>query len=45
MKKVEPHSRGSHKLNRGDNKMISEEIMLMQIFFLVLGVEAEEEEE
>ena len=32
-------------LNREDNKMISEEIMLMRPLFLVLEVEVEEEEE
>ena len=44
MKEVEPHSEG-HILNREDRKMISEEIMLMQTLFLVLEVEAKEEEE
>jgi hypothetical protein len=42
---LEPHSRGSHNLNIEDHKLISEEVMLMQILFLVLEVKAEEEEE
>jgi hypothetical protein len=52
LRKVEPHSRGSHKLNRdskilsrGGNDRISKEITLMPIHFLVLEVEAEVEEE
>jgi len=45
MKEVEPHSRGSKMLSRGDSKMISKEDMLMQILFLVPEVEEEAEEE
>jgi hypothetical protein len=45
LKKVEPHSEDSHRLNREDNRMISREIMLMQTLFLVLEVEVGEEEE
>jgi hypothetical protein len=45
LKKVEPHSRGSKILSRGDNKQISKEITLMLIHFLVPEVEAEDEEE
>ena len=44
LKEVEPHSEG-HMLNREGNKMISEEIMLMQTLFLILEVKGEEEEE
>jgi hypothetical protein len=38
LKEVEPHSRGSRMLNKEDNKLMSEEIMLMQTLFLVLEV-------
>jgi hypothetical protein len=34
-REVEPHSEDRHTLNRGDNIMSSEEIMLMQTLFLV----------
>ena len=44
LRKVKPH-RGSHMLSREDNRTINEVIMLMQTLFLVLEVEAEEEEE
>jgi hypothetical protein len=44
LREVEPH-RGIHMLSREDNKMINEEIMLMQTLFLILEVEVEEEEE
>jgi hypothetical protein len=45
LREVESHNRGSHNLNREDNRLISEEITLMRMFFLVLEVEAEVEEE
>jgi hypothetical protein len=45
LKEVEPRSRGSKILSRGDSDRISKEIMLMQIHFLVPEVEAEVEEE
>jgi hypothetical protein len=45
LKEVEPHSRGNNMLSRGDKKLISKEIMLMLILFLVPEVEAEAEEE
>jgi hypothetical protein len=45
LREVEPHNEDSHRQNREDNKMISEEITLMRILFLVLEVEVEEEEE
>jgi hypothetical protein len=45
LREVEPHSEDSHMLNKEDNKMISGEIMLMQIHFHVLEVEVEEEVE
>jgi hypothetical protein len=41
---VEPHSEGN-MLNREDNILNIEEIMLIIIFFLVLEVEEEEEVE
>ena len=43
-KEAEPH-KGIHMLSREGNKMINEEIMLMQTLFLVLEVEVEGEEE
>jgi hypothetical protein len=45
LKEVEPHSEDNNMLNRGDNIMRSEEIMLMQTLFLVpeVGEEAEVE--
>jgi hypothetical protein len=45
LKEVEPHSRGSNMLSRGDNKLISKEIMLTPMHFLVPEVEEEAEEE
>jgi hypothetical protein len=45
LREVEPRSRGSKILSRGDSKMISKEDMLMQIHFLVPEVEEEAEEE
>jgi hypothetical protein len=45
LREVEPHNRGSHNLNGEDNKMISKEITLMRMLFLVPEVEVEEEEE
>ena len=45
LREVEPHSRGSHNLNREDHRLISKEVMLMQTLFLILEVEVEEEEE
>ena len=42
LKEAKPQ-RGNHMLNREGNKMINEEIMLMQTLFLVLEVELEEE--
>jgi hypothetical protein len=45
LKEVEPHSEDSNMMNRGDNIMNSEEIMLTPILFLVLEVEEEEEVE
>ena len=45
LREVEPHNEDSHMLNREDNIMSIEEIMLMQTLFLVLEVEVGEEEE
>jgi hypothetical protein len=45
LKEVEPYSRGSKFLSRGDSKMISREDMLMPAHFLVPEVEVEVEEE
>jgi hypothetical protein len=45
LREVEPHSRGSKILSRGDNKMISREDMLMPVRFLIPEVEAEAVEE
>ena len=45
LRKVEPHSEDNHRLSKEGSIMNREEIMLMQILFLVLEVEAEEEEE
>jgi hypothetical protein len=45
LKEVEPHSRGSKILSRGDSKMISKVDMLTGKHFLVPEVEAEVEEE
>jgi hypothetical protein len=45
LKEVEPRSEDNHRLNREDDKLISEEIMLMQTHFLVLEVEEGEEVE
>ena len=45
LKEVEPHSEDNHRLNREDKRLISEEIMLMQILFLILEVKVEEKEE
>ena len=52
LRKVEPHSRGSHKLNRdnkilsrGGDKIISKEDMLIGIPFLIPEVEEEAVEE
>ena len=42
MKEVEPHNEDNNMLNRGDNIMNNEEIMLTPILFLVLEVEEEE---
>jgi hypothetical protein len=44
LREVEPHI-GSHMLSREGNKLINEKIMMMPTPFLVLEVEAEEEEE
>ena len=44
LREAEPH-RGNHMLSREGKRLISEVIMLMQTLFLVLEVEAEEEEE
>jgi hypothetical protein len=44
-KEVEPDSEDNPTLNREDNIMNREEIMLMQILFLILEVEEEEEVE
>ena len=45
LREVEPHSKESHRLSRGDSKIISEEIMLMQAPFLIPEVEVEVEGE
>jgi hypothetical protein len=45
LKEVEPHSKDNNMMNRGDNIMNNEEIMLTPILFLVLEVEEEEEVE
>ena len=45
MREVEPHSEDSHMLNKEDNIMNKEEIMLMEILFLVPEVEKETEVE
>ena len=45
LKEVEPHSEDNNMLNRGDNIMNNEEIILTPILFLVLEVEEEAEVE
>ena len=45
LKEVEPHSEDGHRLNKKDNIMNREEIMLMQTPFLVPEVEEEAKEE
>jgi hypothetical protein len=45
LKEVEPHNEDNNMLNRGDNIMNSEEIMLTPILFPVLEVEEETEVE
>ena len=45
LREVEPHSKGNRNLNREDNRLISEEIMLMRTLFLIPEVEDEAEEE
>jgi hypothetical protein len=45
LREAEPHSEDNNMLSRGDNKLISKVIMLMQTLFLILEVEVEGEEE